>query len=81
MDELKPCPFCGSEAELETRTTLTTHIKYKNYRVGCNKCVIYTDWLALNEGKASAIEAWNRRSESKQCALAEMCRLYAEQEG
>ena len=63
-EELKPCPFCGEKAEIETWTTSTTHIKYKNYRVGCYKCGIHTDWMALNEGKASAIEAWNRRAEA-----------------
>ena len=61
-EKLKPCPFCGGKAELETRETVTTHIEYKNYRVGCYMCGIYTDWLALDEGKASTIATWNRRT-------------------
>ena len=65
-EELKPCPFCGGEAVLDTRKTVTTHIEYENYRAGCHNCGIMTEWLALAEGKANVILTWNRRADDGQ---------------
>ena len=71
MDELKPCPFCGS-AKLK--------IEYKSQYAGRNharggssggrvindpwtRCVPLPDWATTNEAlKEGAIEAWNRRA-------------------
>ena len=59
MAYLKPCPFCGSEAVMETFTTAME--KVPRYRVRCTSCSIQTDWDLWSEKEAS--EAWNRRGE------------------
>ena len=48
-NELKPCPSCGGEAELEE-----TYIK--DYFVHCKECGLRTDWYLFKE---SAINLWN----------------------
>lgn len=59
MTELKKCPFCGSEAEIEEYTDGT-------YAVVCScnisECEVQptTYW---HYSKEKAIEAWNRRAE------------------
>ena len=63
-EELKPCPFCGGEAVLDTRKTVTTHIEYQNYRVICLYCGITTGWFPLDEGKENVISTWNRRADN-----------------
>lgn len=59
MAELKPCPFCGGEAE---------YIYEMPYNaVECTKCnalgKTIVDSYEQQDGKAEAIEAWNRRAE------------------
>ncbi len=69
MEELKPCPFCGGKVEMwEHNFGVVTVFQ-------CEQCKarIVFPW---NKPPGD----WNRRTE-KQCALSEMCRLYAEQEG
>ena len=62
MNEIMPCPFCGSDAEIKTwwggfaeRRYITT--------VACTRC-------RGNSGKwkqkPKAIEAWNKRAENKE---------------
>ena len=57
-NELKPCPFCGGEAEVRT-TDLGT------YKVVCIECPTdmgrYWSWA-----KKEAIAAWNRRANDEQ---------------
>lgn len=60
-NKLKPCPFCGSPAELE--------YKHKDFPDGdnwlhivCTECGESTGWYLNAE---SAREAWNRRSENE----------------
>ena len=53
MKELKPCPFCGGEAEIEMDDSW-----YWNYHVFCQECKIGTDCY---ETADEAIETWNRR--------------------
>lgn len=40
MDELKPCPFCGSKAILKQIAYGTTHDGYARmcFRIECQKC-------------------------------------------
>ena len=47
---LKPCPFCGGEAELSSG--------YDCYFVSCSLCKAQTEWDMYKE---KAIELWNRR--------------------
>lgn len=54
MAELKPCPFCGGEAE----TSRGLH-RYDCWGVWCPECKVRTD-LYLSEREAA--EAWNRRA-------------------
>lgn len=51
MDKLKPCPFCGGEAEIAYS---------RNYYVWCDKCETRGDWYST---EAEAIKAWNTRAE------------------
>ena len=56
--ELKPCPFCGGEAELkEYRLTAKADSRHVVY---CQKCGVITRFY---ESPEAAAEAWNRRSE------------------
>lgn len=54
MSELKPCPFCGGEAEL-------TGFDAPEYWVWCPNCKASTD---AHTCKGGAIEAWNTRAET-----------------
>ena len=63
MAELKPCPFCGGEADMTKRKTAIATF----YRVFCANydCKVKPSaperWI-----KDDAIEAWNRRYEPKE---------------
>jgi len=56
MTELKPCPFCGSKAEI-----------YQDYEgswtIECTVCFARS-WP--RKDKEQAIEAWNRRATNEQ---------------
>ncbi len=55
--ELKPCPFCGGEAELST----SVHPPWERYAV-CKKCAVRTLEYDYNTPEKAA-EDWNRRYE------------------
>ena len=61
MAELKPCPFCGGEAEVnEDRLD-----GYTIFIVSCenSKCPVIVETMhRAGNTKAQAIEAWNRRA-------------------
>lgn len=65
--ELKPCPFCGSEAIYLTFTRY--YDREDTVCVFCNRCksVVTLEWNeaeGINDRtKAKAIEAWNTRAE------------------
>ena len=52
-DELKPCPFCGGEAEL-----WDNKLENKLYCVICRECECMTP-VSLTEERV--VELWNRR--------------------
>lgn len=56
FDELKPCPFCGGEAE-------TSHglINYELWGVWCPTCKVQIG--AIYNSEKQAIERWNTRAE------------------
>ena len=63
MEELKPCPFCGGKAEIETGVS-----KMGAYaRCYCKKCGARTreskDVSHNGSFVFDAIRAWNRREE------------------
>ena len=54
--ELKPCPFCGGEADIHTYEDMLTD---KNYtEVVCGYCGVGTK----GDTQSEAIEAWNTRN-------------------
>lgn len=58
MEELKPCPFCGGEADID---------KYGwGWNVRCldPKCHFHIVPMPAHETEKEAIEAWNTRYES-----------------
>ena len=62
--ELKPCPFCGSEAEFSSGY----YNDLMSARVECTECIATTyadsdtyDDHTLDELENMVIEAWNRR--------------------
>lgn len=56
--KLKPCPFCGGEAEL-----LPMDFAGPNppFRIACTKCDYKTVWMRA-DWKSSAVAAWNLRA-------------------
>jgi Lar family restriction alleviation protein len=64
MAELKPCPFCGGEAELHHKIEPLCIDAYSY--VYCTKCGVTTEAFPKSFDHSSdekAIEAWNRRAE------------------
>ena len=61
-NELKPCPFCGSEAELITRQQCLADA----YSVRCKSRVCRGRTHKLVRTKWQAIKEWNRRADSEQ---------------
>lgn len=57
-EKLKPCPFCGGNAELYSWTADNTE-HYRYYRVGCKKC--YAGTLTYCNMDI-AIISWNKRA-------------------
>ena len=60
MSELKPCPFCGGKAVMETFTTAFE--KVPRYRVRCAGCRVSLDWEWWSAEEAK--DAWNRRTDN-----------------
>ncbi len=66
--KLKPCPFCGREAKLETGTScMSENFAY----VICGYChaataSVYNHGEKLEQFYDKAVELWNRRAESEE---------------
>ncbi len=62
-DKLKPCPFCGGEADFIQDNVLGI------YAVWCKECKCKTPYqfdfgAGLEVSKRKAVEVWNRRAEN-----------------
>ena len=65
MSELKPCPFCGGEAEMGRRHSCYDKWEPSDYIPRCKdtKCMGRTTRRFKTE--QAAIEAWNRRVDNE----------------
>ena len=67
MSELKPCPFCGGEAEIFTTTSDSIPRKGRAW-CHCISCHSSGEPFEDNDNNGQfvfkAIEAWNRRVEN-----------------
>lgn len=61
MSELKPCPFCGREAEMKTFVSGRLW-KTVGYFVECSVCKNHT---AMSLDERDVINAWNRRADNE----------------
>ena len=65
MDEvLKPCPFCGGEADYHSEKGPTGEVYGW---VGCNQCdamSCYTDTRSMQPEETHPIDAWNTRADA-----------------
>ena len=62
MDKLKPCSFCGGEAEVIPHRFFSSALndwKTESYGVACKSC--NTSGYQFFGCKRHAIKAWNRR--------------------
>lgn len=58
--ELKPCPFCGGEAELVEKFVRRGFLLSHRYVIKCNRCGKEDREYFY---RFEAVEAWNRRVE------------------
>lgn len=60
MSDLKPCPFCGGEADCNNNAVMQGgKLKWATECLGCG---VITDCF---DTKQEAIEAWNRRADDE----------------
>ena len=78
MNKLKPCPFCGGEAEFITKSKFTRGVGVVGYTfvIECRSCGVslpktYTTEFSLNKNgeftpnrdeREIAVDLWNRRA-------------------
>lgn len=67
-EELKPCPFCGGEACMDSGTYVIGRKTYRTAKCKCRECgvtrsAVLDIYASLDEAESKAIEAWNRRAE------------------
>ena len=72
-EKLKPCPFCGGEAEM----TGDDHTAFYLCRVRCLNC--NGNAGRYFQTQAEALAAWNQRTESREREAIESIRFIADQ--
>lgn len=68
MEELKPCPFCGGEASMESGIYDLGDVTYAFAHVECLSCVACGSGFTEADSPVEMVghlasEAWNRRAE------------------
>lgn len=58
-EKLKPCPFCGGEAEMINIDAARVQGITDPVTVRCKECKCNTNWFSK---EWEAIDAWNRRT-------------------
>ena len=58
-DELKPCPFCGSDAVHTERSY------FRDVLIYCENCDAYFTVDSFYADENDVIKAWNRRAEKE----------------
>jgi len=68
--KLKPCPFCGGEADFISKPVATIKLEtYMTYRVRCRECYAQSPYRSnaylhgFHRTLDEAAEAWNRRAD------------------
>lgn len=80
-DEVKPCPFCGGEAD-EHRDPGPTGELY--VWVGCNDCDATSacvDERSMQPEESDAVTLWNTRAEPEAAPVEPVAFLYTDEEG
>lgn len=62
-DELKPCPFCGGEAKIESTSDQMGHLVLTGYIVRCSQCWCAPKPNNYDGNRQNAIDRWNARAE------------------
>lgn len=68
MNELKPCPFCGSTVYLLDVATQPSGIELWDVYCANHQCYLSGGTNNIYETRQLAIEAWNSRAESQDIA-------------
>ena len=66
LNELKPCPFCGAKAEIDTELFGQTQMRYTPFCTNPKCIAFYLGYKdeGLYTTKKKAAEAWNRRADN-----------------
>ena len=60
--KLKPCPFCGGEAEFALGEEYRQEHEQSNDWVKCRSCGVETSYF---DSRKESAEAWNRRADNE----------------
>jgi len=71
MTELKPCPFCGSIADLNRSETDGDYPQI--YYICCENYMTCSCRTTMFDTKKEAIEVWNKRPESDLEKIKKLC--------
>lgn len=63
MNELKPCPFCGGEVEIDMLDSENSRNVKIYSAVHCHEC---HQWFFKGLSEEKTIAAWNRRSQQEE---------------
>lgn len=74
MSELKPCPFCGGEAQIQHQSRELYGDAVDWYGVYCKKQ--FCGYVSGQSTEAEAIEAWNSRADDYKQAAEYWQRMY-----